>query len=131
MQILKRSSPGARAALIYITVGALLMVWTGIWYVYLNNNPPRTTTVYYICTGLLVTGFILLVIGLAVGRIGQAAREADQLPATVPESTVVAPAPPQPANGAVAAVPVGSPDNAITAPAPASPAPSASTRVGH
>jgi hypothetical protein len=117
MQVLKRSSPGARAALLYITVGALLMVWTAIWYVYLNNNPPRTSVAYYLCAGLLVTGCILLLIGLAVGRIGQSAREADQPPpviASVGESPQVAVvAAPEPA--AVAPVPSG-PVIARTAP---------------
>jgi hypothetical protein len=38
-----------RAALIYITVGALTVIWAGVWYVYLFNNPPAESA-YYWCT---------------------------------------------------------------------------------
>ena len=46
----------ARTALIYITAGAMMVIWTGIWYLYLHNNQPDTNAVYYLCGGLLMTG---------------------------------------------------------------------------
>jgi hypothetical protein len=84
MWLFTPASAAARAALIYITVGALIVIWTGVWYVYLHNNPPDTTTAYYWCGGLLVTGMSLLAIGLGLGRIGRAAKHADHPAQIVP-----------------------------------------------
>jgi hypothetical protein len=66
--------------LIYITIGAIGVIWTGVWYIYLVNNPPESHSVYYWCGGLLVTGLTLILIGFGVGQIGRSARHAD-LPA--------------------------------------------------
>jgi hypothetical protein len=77
------TSPAARISLIYITIGSLIVIWTGVWYLYLHNNPPVVTDaahlapVFYWVGGLGVTGAVLIVIGLAVGRIGTSARQAD------------------------------------------------------
>jgi hypothetical protein len=58
-----------------------LSVWTGVWYWYLRTNPegvlPRT---WYFCYGLMASGVVLLVIGLAVGQIGRQARHAELPP---------------------------------------------------
>ena len=40
MPILSKPSSAARTAVIYVTVGALTEVWSGIWYSYLKHNPP-------------------------------------------------------------------------------------------
>jgi hypothetical protein len=82
MPLLSQPSSAARTALFYITVGALLIVWTGIWFVYLHNY-AETSTPYYFCTGLCITGVTLLIIGLALGRIGRAARHAELPPPEV------------------------------------------------
>jgi hypothetical protein len=71
-------------ALIYITVGALLAVWSGIWYWYMIGHPPDTDVAWYLCYGVLFTGLILLAIGFGVGQIGRAARHAELPP---PEAT--------------------------------------------
>ena len=42
MPILSKPSPAARWSLIYITVGALVVVWTGIWFIYLRNHQPQS-----------------------------------------------------------------------------------------
>ena len=68
----------ARTALTYITVGALTVIWAGVWYVYLHNNPPETQTAYYWCSAFLVTGLVLSVIGLALSMINRAAQQANQ-----------------------------------------------------
>ena len=60
------------------------------------NNPPATPTAYYWCTGFLVTGLTLVCIGLALGRIGHAAKRADLPPNQIPVMAlpeVAAPAP--------------------------------------
>jgi hypothetical protein len=84
MWLFNQASTAARTSLVYITVGAMAVIWTGIWYVYLYNNPPETHSVYYWCTGFLVSGLTLVVIGLGLGRIGRSARGADHPPVEMP-----------------------------------------------
>jgi len=121
MNAVKLPSPGARAALLYITIGALLIVWTAVWYTYLKNYPPQSDMPFYFCYGLLASGAILLVIGLTVGRIGHSAREADQLvkaPVITPAPVVGAvPAAPPANNGAVPDAPVATVAPAVAVPA--------------
>ena len=76
-----------RAALTYITIGALTVVWAGVWYFYLFNNPPAQSA-YYWCTGFLVTGLIMVLIGLVLGMISRSARHANLPPAGVPAAVV-------------------------------------------
>ena len=84
MWFFNQPSAAARTALVYITVGALTVIWTGVWYVYLRNHPPENGTIYYWCGGFMVTGITLTLIGLALGRIGRAAQRADLPPQQVP-----------------------------------------------
>jgi len=55
--------------LFYITVGALMSVWSGIWFYYLRSHSSQDGILNYICLGCLLTGLILLAIGFIVGRI--------------------------------------------------------------
>jgi hypothetical protein len=90
MSILSKPSSAARTSLIYITVGALTIVWSGIWYAYLSHTPPANDLTWYWCYGFLLTGLTLLIIGLAIGRIGRSARHAELPPEEVtPEVTKV------------------------------------------
>jgi hypothetical protein len=77
------ANPSARSAITYITVGALMSVWAGIWYWYMWSVSPgnRDGSWWYICTGVLLSGLVLIAIGLMVGRIGREARHADAPPA--------------------------------------------------
>ena len=68
---LSKPSSAAPAALIYITLGALLTVWSGIWFMYLRNHPPGNQVVHYFCMGLLGTGIVLLLIGFTLGPISR------------------------------------------------------------
>jgi hypothetical protein len=83
MRLLPTTSTAARTSLGYITAGAMLVIWMGVWGVYLVNNAPERHGLYYLCIGLLITGFALIVIGLATGRIGSAARPADTVRAVL------------------------------------------------
>lgn len=78
-----RFSGFVHSALFYITVGALTEVWSGIWYWYLSNHPPEHAGVWYTCTGLLLTGLVLVVLGVFIGPIGRAARETELPPEEV------------------------------------------------
>ncbi len=77
------ANPAARSAITYITVGALTVVWAGVWYWYMHSVGPgnRDGTWWYVCTGMLLSGLVLMTIGFLVGRIGREARHADAPPA--------------------------------------------------
>jgi hypothetical protein len=84
MPLMSQPSSAARTSLAYITVGSLLLVWTAIWYWYLHANPQEVQLLtWYICYGLLATGAVVLLIGLAVGQIGRQARHAELPPPEV------------------------------------------------
>jgi hypothetical protein len=138
MPILSNPSGAARTSVAYITIGALTDVWSGVWYWYLSEHPPERDVAWYLCWGLLLTGSVLVVIGLALGRIGRAARHAELPPEEVTaaavqsEQTAAARAPLlAPVNPAVAALGpaqgamVGSPPVAV----PVTPIPVASPSV--
>jgi hypothetical protein len=80
MPLLSRPSAAARTALIYITLGALIVIWSAIWFVYLRNSDHVRNGTWYFCAGFFLSGLTLLVIGLALGRIGRAARHAELPP---------------------------------------------------
>jgi hypothetical protein len=81
MPVLSKPSAAAFTALSYITLGALMDVWSAIWYVYLSNTGRAASDpVWYWCYGFLLTGLALLLIGFGVGQIGRAARHAELPP---------------------------------------------------
>src|SRR5262249_19637799 len=78
--LMSKPSGAAPATLVYITLGAIMTVWSGIWYMYLGNFPPSHQVVNYICYGFLTTGIVLLVIGIILGPISRWARHAELPP---------------------------------------------------
>lgn len=86
MPILSRPSSAARTSVLYITIGSLTTVWSSIWFWYLREHPPASDIQHYYCLGMLLTGLTVLVIGLALGQIGRAARHAELPP---PEVTAI------------------------------------------
>jgi hypothetical protein len=123
---MSQPSSAAKTSLAYITIGSLLVVWTTIWYWYLRANPEGVqTSTWYICYGLLASGAVLLVIGLAVGQIGRSARHAELPPPEVKpqeakiDQIAARPVVAQPGAPVVASQPGSVP------PAPANPAPTA------
>ena len=89
----------ARMSVIYITAGALIDVWTAVYYFLIlrpdanrNTDGGSDSSMFWV-VGFFLTGLSLLVIGLLVGRIGKAAGKAEVAPtAAVPVATGV-PAP--------------------------------------
>jgi len=87
-----KSSGAARTAIFYITVGALIDVWTSIYWIYITRHADAyPDSAYYWVYGFFFTGLVLLVIGMALGRIGRAARHADLPPEAVSPPTVLSP----------------------------------------
>ncbi len=77
MQSIQSKSSGAPTALVYVTLGALLSVWSGVWFLYEKNNEHPSRGIYYVCSGLLLTGIALLAIGFLVGSMARKAQEAE------------------------------------------------------
>ena len=86
--LMSKPSGAAPATLVYITLGAIMTVWSGIWYMYLLNNPPQHPVINYICYGFLITGIVLLVIGIILGPISRWARHAELPPQEATPSAV-------------------------------------------
>ncbi len=112
----RQPSPSTGIAIMYITVGILLTIWSSVWYYFLHHQDQAVSDwKYFVCYGLFFSGLALLTIGLLVGRIGREAQHADipvgqMTSATVqPTNTAGQPVPPQPVAAAPAvAVPARS-----------------------
>jgi hypothetical protein len=85
-----KQASSATTSLIYITLGALTAVWSGIYYFYLRGH-GGTDVAYLYVSGFFLTGVVLFLIGIAVGRIGYAARPAEVAP--TPTAQVISSAP--------------------------------------
>jgi hypothetical protein len=86
MAMLSKPSFGPRTAIIYITAGALIDVWTIVWYfAFIRPNPAAMTqNTQFWLWGFFLTGLTLILVGLFLGHIGRAARRAELPP---PETT--------------------------------------------
>jgi hypothetical protein len=94
--ILSKPSKAAHKAIAYVTVGALIVVWAGVWLWYRTvNNLPQDAW-HYVCFGLLFSGAVLLIIGFTLGSIGRAARHAELPPEAPPDKKTAQPAVAQP-----------------------------------
>jgi hypothetical protein len=118
-----KPSASARLSIFYITLGALMGVWTVLYYVFylVPRVPDRGSSPYFWCYGFFFTGLTLMAIGFAVGQIGRAARHAEVPPPPLDAARPVVPAP-QPAVPApgtpVAVVPTAAPAGIPVAAAP-------------
>jgi hypothetical protein len=94
-----KPSGAARLSILYITIGALMVVWTTLYYFFFLDHSGPAGSLHFWCYGFFFTGLTLIIIGVAVGSIGRAARHAE-LP---PDPLVPKPAAP----AAVLGVPQG------------------------
>jgi hypothetical protein len=78
MPILSQPAFGPRTALIYVTVGALIDVWTLVWY--FTRDYELTRSQQFWVVGLGLTGVTLMLLGLLLGRLGRSARQAELPP---------------------------------------------------
>lgn len=79
MPILTQPSFGPRTALLYVTGGALIDVWTLVWYFTREHELTRSEQFWVI--GLCLTGLTFVILGLLLGPLGRSARQAELPPA--------------------------------------------------
>jgi len=79
MPILSEPSFGPRTALAYVTGGALIDVWTLVWY--FTREGELTPTGQFWVVGLALTGLTFVTLGLLLGPLGRSARQAELPPA--------------------------------------------------
>lgn len=84
-----KQATSATTALVYVTIGALIDVWTTVYYFYVRKVGAGETTYLWI-SGFFFTGLVLIFIGLALGRIARAVRPAEV--ASVPSPVIAGPA---------------------------------------
>ncbi len=90
MAMLTNPAFGPKVALVYVTVGALIDVWTAVYYFAFgryrmnSGNPADENHVWFWVAGFFLTGLVLVILGLVLGPLGRAAREAELPP---PEAT--------------------------------------------
>jgi hypothetical protein len=78
MPVLSHPAFGPRTALGYVTVGALMCVWTGVWYWTRESDLSRSS--WFWVAGLFLTGATLIFLGLILGPLGRVARRAELPP---------------------------------------------------
>src|SRR5262249_50702723 len=83
LMALLSKSPSAFVSLGYVTAGALIEAWSLLWLWWLNRHPPEGEATFFFCYGFLATGAILFFLGLSLGAIGRAARQAELPPPEV------------------------------------------------
>lgn len=128
MPLLSKPAFGPRTAIVYITVGALIDVWTAVWYFTYARNEAGVITrdTWFWLTGLFLTGLILVIIGVFLGEIGRSARKAELPPeeATAHEAQNPQPVGVVPQNGPpMMAMPMMMPPQPVQPVQPGQPAP--------
>lgn len=120
MAMLSKPAFGPKVALVYVTIGALIDVWTVVYYFAFARGEPLSNTTWFFLLGLFFTGIVLIILGLILGPLGRAARQAELPPAGAStraeaniERTAANPPPvvanPAPMMGAYAMPPSGTP----------------------
>jgi len=105
-----QTSGGARLAVVYLTVGSIIDVWSALWFFWMRSHAEGSDSSYFWCYGFFFTGLTLIIIGLALGRIGRSARQAEApvdntASAAAPPQMTAAPAAPMPTTPQAAIVP--------------------------
>jgi hypothetical protein len=85
MPLLSKPAFGPRTSITYITLGALIDVWTAVWYFIFARDDSGTISrnTWFWLAGLFLTGLTLITIGVLIGEIGRKARKAELPPQDV------------------------------------------------
>src|SRR4051812_1549642 len=86
MTLLSNPAFGPRVALVYVTLGSLIDVWTAVYYFSYARGEELPPNARFWLTGLFLTGLTLIVLGLVLGPLGRAARKAELPPSEVPRA---------------------------------------------
>jgi hypothetical protein len=78
MPMLSHPAFGPRTALAYVTGGTLLCVWTLVWYS--TREYELTRSQWFWVAGLFLSGTTFVFLGLVLGPLGRAARQAEMPP---------------------------------------------------
>lgn len=118
MPMLSHPSFGPRTALWFVTGGALLSIWTALYYFMMIEGEPNRAT-NFVLLGLFLSGMVFVMMGLFLGPLGRVARQSELPPvaATRAEAEI------QHAAAANAVPPAAVPVAPAVAAAPAAPAP--------
>lgn len=131
MAILSHPAFGPRTALMYVTGGLLLDVWTAVYFfAFVRPAGPVSNMTWFWLFGLFLTGAVFIALGLLLGPLGRAARQAELPPAEAIQAeaaiqqTAAANPPAVVTPNAVAAVPANAamPSQPTPAPQPGVPA---------
>jgi hypothetical protein len=121
MPVLSKPAFGPKVALVYVTIGALIDVWTVVYYFAFARSEAMSNTTWFFLLGLFFSGLVLIVLGLILGPLGRAARQAElpptsattQAEANIEHTAAANPPPvvpnPAPAMGGYYAPPSGTP----------------------
>ncbi len=91
-EMLRTQSRSASGAILYVTVGTLLMIWSGLYYYYFLSAAERASDWQnFTCIGTILSGLAIASIGLLFGVIGRGAKAADTTIGAAPIGPVVAP----------------------------------------
>ena len=92
LEMLRTQSRSASGAILYVTVGVLLMIWSGLTYYYfLMNNSDAPAWANFLCIGTILSGLAVASIGLMFGLIGSGAKGADTTVGVAPVGPMVVP----------------------------------------
>jgi hypothetical protein len=78
MPVLSQPAFGPRTALAYVTGGTLLCVWTVVWYC--TRDYALSRSQWFWVAGLFLTGTTFIFLGMVLGPLGRAARQAELPP---------------------------------------------------
>lgn len=102
-ELMKSPARSAAGAIMYVTIGTLMVIWAGLWYeffLYPVPNPPAWQK--FVCVGTILSGIAVGIIGLAFGTIGREAKSADNAVGIAPAGPIA----PVIAGGITTAAPV-------------------------
>lgn len=78
MPMLSNPAFGPRTALAYVTGGTLMCVWTAVWYY--TREYELTRSQWFWVAGFFLSGLTFVFLGLLLGPLGRAARQAELPP---------------------------------------------------
>jgi hypothetical protein len=91
LELIRNPSRSASGAILYVTVGTLMVIWAGLYYYFfLFSTPDSEPWQKYGCVGTILSGLAIAIIGFLYGQIGQGAKSADNT-VGVASTTQVAP----------------------------------------